>query len=145
MVLTVGDILVWASERLVGLVVWFSLRVREVPGSTPGQAHDSFGNLYIFFLNYNLFIYLLKNIHPHWPLRGILQVKTDIIFANFRSIPPRSLHYIITLTLTLNINTKHYQTLDIYFITPTVTGKKLTIKNNRQWKTWEIYRTKIRS
>ena len=28
-----------SSKRPVGLVVWFSLRVREVPGSTPGQAH----------------------------------------------------------------------------------------------------------
>ena len=26
------------NRRPVGLVVWFSLRVREVPGSTPGQA-----------------------------------------------------------------------------------------------------------
>ena len=26
------------QQRPVGLVVWFSLRVREVPGSTPGQA-----------------------------------------------------------------------------------------------------------
>ena len=30
---------------LVGLVVWFSLRVREVPGSTPGRAHQ----MYFFF------------------------------------------------------------------------------------------------
>ena len=28
--------------RLVGLGVWFSLRVREVPGSNPGQAHFFF-------------------------------------------------------------------------------------------------------
>ena len=27
-----------ASCRLVGLGVWFSLRVREVPGSNPGRA-----------------------------------------------------------------------------------------------------------
>lgn len=27
-----------SNTRLVGLVVWFSLRVREVPGSTPGRA-----------------------------------------------------------------------------------------------------------
>ena len=31
-------ILLWP----VGLVVWFSLRVREVPGSTPGQARCGF-------------------------------------------------------------------------------------------------------
>ena len=28
--------------RLVGLGVWFSLRVREVPGSNPGRAHKHF-------------------------------------------------------------------------------------------------------
>ena len=33
----------------VGLVVWFSLRVREVPGSTPGQA------LFVF-MNKNMYI-----------------------------------------------------------------------------------------
>ena len=31
-----------SSKRPVGLVVWFSLRVREVPGSTPGQAPSDF-------------------------------------------------------------------------------------------------------
>ena len=28
----------WSTCRLVGLGVWFSLRVREVPGSNPGRA-----------------------------------------------------------------------------------------------------------
>ena len=27
------------TSRLLGLVAWFSLRVREVPGSIPGAAH----------------------------------------------------------------------------------------------------------
>ena len=31
-----------ARARLDGLGVWFSLRVREVPGSNPGQAHIPF-------------------------------------------------------------------------------------------------------
>ena len=39
-------------HRLVGLVAWFSLRVREVPGSIPGQA------LWV----YNCFVLTL---HPH--------------------------------------------------------------------------------
>ena len=52
----------WFSYRPVGLVVWFSLRVREVPGSTPGQAHGHFLSRscdgidwYIEFLNYPIF------------------------------------------------------------------------------------------
>ena len=42
---------------LVGLVVWFSLRVREVPSSIPGQAH-----FYFFFCTYTntLLPYLLQ-------------------------------------------------------------------------------------
>ena len=36
----------WATrsnhQRLVGLGVWFSLRVREVPGSNPGRARKTF-------------------------------------------------------------------------------------------------------
>ena len=34
-----GRMLTTRQLWLVGLVAWFSLRVREVPGSTPGQAH----------------------------------------------------------------------------------------------------------
>ena len=32
----------WLGAWLVGLGVWFSLRVREVPGSNPGRAHQLF-------------------------------------------------------------------------------------------------------
>lgn len=31
-----------ASPRLDGLVVWFSFRVREAPGSNPGRAQNYF-------------------------------------------------------------------------------------------------------
>ena len=33
----------WFQQRLFGLGVWFSLRVREVPGSNPGRAQCFFG------------------------------------------------------------------------------------------------------
>ncbi len=49
--LTVG----LAQARLDGLGVWFSLRVREVPGSIPGQAHG-----FALFVHWNCM--LLKNV-----------------------------------------------------------------------------------
>ena len=47
-----------APHRPVGLVAWFSLRVREVPGSTPGQAlrfskivHDEIWSSFLWTLS----------------------------------------------------------------------------------------------
>ena len=49
----------FCRERLVGLGVWFSLRVREVPGSNPGRAQVFFlhkrYNLRLFFPPYGSF------------------------------------------------------------------------------------------
>ena len=41
-----------SCRRPVGLVAWFSLWVREVPGSTPGQARLFLFYSYSYFLLY---------------------------------------------------------------------------------------------
>ena len=49
----------WRRGWPVGLVAWFSLRVREVPGSTPGQAPFSRPYFSLFFLLlFYLFVYV---------------------------------------------------------------------------------------
>ena len=49
-------------QWLDGLGVWFALRVREVPGSNPGQAQpSSFSfSVFDFFYFFSYFLYLLK-------------------------------------------------------------------------------------
>ena len=50
------------AQRPVGLVVWFSLRVREVPGSTPGLALLSdFNFVYTSFHGSPSFLTTAKN------------------------------------------------------------------------------------
>ena len=49
----------------VGLVVWFSLRVREVPGSTPGQALYSFNQFAYQYLNWILQNFFFNAISKH--------------------------------------------------------------------------------
>ena len=43
---------------LVGLVVWFSLRVREVPGSTPGRAQQIFFQKYLLYQKFICMLFL---------------------------------------------------------------------------------------
>ena len=68
----------------VGLVAWFSLRVlrvREVPGSTPGQAQlpcfiSLFVSLFVCF-EINLFLLLFS------PSRGTLETKLALLKVSF--------------------------------------------------------------
>ena len=63
----------WLSCWLVGLGVWFSLRVREVPGSNPGRAH--------YFLGTEMFWHWTKSVYETLPW-FIPQVITEVLWCN---------------------------------------------------------------
>ena len=63
---------IWGKSGLVGLGVWFSLRVREVPGSNPGRALPVSLKEICHYVVSRLPVRSLKSSTMTWPQRSAL-------------------------------------------------------------------------